>query len=441
MIPKLLIVQPSYYLSKNTRRVLKAKSRSVVNLSLPYLAALTPKGWDIKLVDELLDELDFNEPVDLVAISTWTQMSWRAYDIAAEFRNRRVPVIMGGPHIHFHHEEAGEHADSVGVGEGEEIWPRMINDAAAGRLQRIYKTEPLPLLRGLPLPRYDLMNLKPYGRFKTFSIQFSRGCPFKCDFCSERFYLGEAYRTRPPEEIVEEVKHCGSKLIFFADSNFAGNPAKAMELMEALIPLKIRWSTLWTSNLCLDRRFLDLAVRSGLLHVNIGLESIEPATLKGMNKHFNLTRRYREMFANMRERGISYSINFVFGWDGETSDVFRSTLEFLNEEKVPVAYFNILTPDKGTPVYARMLEQGRLVNIEELGRVPGQYCMIKPQNYTAGELERSIEQMYRKFYSYRSILFRLPPPTSMSSIASWVINVSQRRMAREGMTRNNFDAY
>jgi len=438
---RLLIIQPSCYRSRTAKTLLKAKKRSVVNLTLPYLAALTPEGWRIKLVDELLEEIDFNEPVDLVAISTWTQTSWRAYDIAAEFRKRGVKVVMGGPHIHFHSDEAARHADAVGVGEGETIWPQILEDAASGRLKEVYRGEPLAHLNGLPKPRYDLLNLKPYGFFKTFSVQFSRGCPFKCEFCSERFYLGEAYRTRPPEEVVDEIKHTGSKRIFFADSNFGGKPAKAMELMEALIPLKIRWSTLWTSNLCLDKRFLDLAARSGLLHVNIGLESIEPETLKGMNKRFNKVERYREMLQNLRERGISYSINFIFGWDGETRDVFRSTLEFLLCEKVPVAYFNILTPDKGTPLYDRMLEQGRLTNIDLLGRLSGQKCLIRPDRYTAQELEQSVEQMYGEFYSYRSMLSRLPPPISKSAIASWVINFSQRRMARDGMSQNNFDAY
>lgn len=413
----------------------------MVNLTLPYLAALAPQGWRIKLVDELLEDVDFDEPADLVAISTWTQMSWRAYDIAAEFRKRGVKVIMGGPHIHFHSEEAVAHADAVGVGEGETIWPRMLEDAAAGRLEKIYRSEALPDLKGLPKPRYDLLNLKPYGLFKTFSVQFSRGCPFKCEFCSERFYLGEAYRTRPAEEVVDEIKYTGSKRIFFADSNFAGKPAKAMELMEALIPLKIRWSTLWTSNVCLDKRFLDLAARSGLLHVNIGLESIEPETLKGMNKRFNKVERYREMLRNLRERGISYSINFIFGWDGERPDVFRSTREFLYQEKVPVAYFNILTPDKGTPLYDRMLEQGRLTNLDLLGRLPGQRCLIRPDRYSAEELEENVEQMYREFYSYRSMVSRLPLPTTQSAIASWVINFSQRRMARYQMHQNNFDAY
>ena len=441
MRPKLLIIQPSNYRSKTDLTVVKARKRSVVNLTLPYLAALAPKGWDIKLVDELLEDVNYDEPADLVALSTWTQTSYRAYDIAAEFRKRNVTVVGGGPHIHFHSEEASEHFDSVGVGEGEEIWPQMLNDAAAGRLQKIYKTEPLPHLEGFPLPRYDLLNLKPYGLFKSYSVQFSRGCPFKCDFCSERFYLGEAYRTRPSDEVVEEVKHCKSKLIFFADSNFGGKPSAAMELMEKLIPLKVRWSTLWTSNLCMDKRYLDLAVRSGLLHINIGIESIDPGTLGGMNKKFNQVRLYREMFDNLRSRGISFSLNFIFGWDGESADVFRSTLDFLTEEKVPVAYFNILTPDKGTPLYDRMKAEDRIINVEEVGRFSGQSVQIKPQGYTGDELQEGVNSMYQEFYSLRSMLSRLSAPVTTARMASWSMNFTQRKMAQSGLSENNFESY
>src|ERR1035438_8393749 len=130
---------------------------------------------------------------------------------------------------------------------------------------------------------------------RAFTVVSSRGCPFRCDFCSERFLLGDNYRCRPVPEVVEEIKHCRSSNILFGDSNFGGKRSHAMELMEALIPLKVRWSALWSSYLCNDVEFLDLAKRSGLLHVNIGIESLNPETLEGMNKRFNKAERYAEM--------------------------------------------------------------------------------------------------------------------------------------------------
>jgi radical SAM superfamily enzyme YgiQ (UPF0313 family) len=438
---KLLIIQPSHYRSKANRTIFKARRRSVVPLTLPYLAALTPPGWDNRLVDEQLEAVPFDEPWDLVALSVSTLTSYRAYDIADEFRKRKVPVISGGPHTFFHAEEAAEHCDAVGIGEAENIWPRMLEDAVQGRLNKVYQADLLPDLAGLPLPRYDLMDLRRYRPFRTFAVVSSRGCPFRCEFCSERFLLGENYRCRPVPEVIEEIKHCGSRSIFFGDSNFVGKRSHAMELMEAMVPLRLRWSALWPSYLCNDAPFLDLAQRSGLLHVNIGVESISSGTLAAMNKNFNKSQKYGEMLANLRRRGISFSLNFIFGWDGETRQALDETLKFLQEHKAPVAYFNILTPVKGTPFFDRMNEAGRVLNPQEIDRWPGQNCYIQPPYGTPESLERDVQQMYRSFYSLPSMLSRLPLPITQSNIASWVINFSQRRMAQSETLNNNFDDY
>lgn len=428
---KLQIIQPTHYISPSNRSLHRTKKRSVVNLTLPYLAALTPKDWEVTLVDEQLNDVDFNAPVDVVAISTWTMNSIRAYEIADEFRKRGVTVLMGGPHTFFHQEEAAEHCDAVGAGEGEIIWPLMLQDAAAGRLRKIYRSEEPHNLERLSLPRYELLDLKPYGFFKTFSVQSSRGCPFKCEFCSERLYLGENYRFRPIDDVVEEIRHARAKNILFADSNFAGHMPHAMELMEALVPLRIRWSALWSLHTCRNEAFLDLAQKSGVLHVNVGMESIDPETLASMNKKANKVSEYEKILAGLRKRGISYSLNFIFGWDTESEKVFSSTLEFLMKHKVPAAYFNILTPDKGTVLYDRMKAEDRLIKIDDMGRWPGDKCYIKPRNFTPDGLEGGIRKMYQDFYRYRSMLQRLPLPITMGNIASWVINFSQRKVGQE----------
>jgi radical SAM superfamily enzyme YgiQ (UPF0313 family) len=443
MSKRLLIVQPSHYHSKNDRTVFKSRSRSLVPLALPYLAALTPSDWDTTLIDEQVQDIDFDSRPDLVAITSWTVHSIRGYDVAQRFRDKGIPVVMGGPHVWFHPEEAAEHCDAIGIGEGEPIWSEMLRDAENGRLQKVYRAPQMPSIAGLPVPRWDLLNLRKYGPFKTFTLMSSRGCPMQCEFCSERLYLGGGFRVRPVEDVIEEIKHCGSKNIFFGDSDFGGKRAHAMKLMEAMIPLKLRWSALWTSFLCYDDEYMDLAQRSGLLHVNMGLESIDRETLKGMNKRFNKVEKYDEMLENLRKRGISYSLNFIFGWDNETPGVFSTTLNFLEERKVPVAYFNILCPEKGTMFYERMKEQDRILRLEDIGRFPGEFCHIKPKNFTAEELESNVQEMYLKFYSWKSMLHRLPMPVSQSSLASWIVNVSQRKLAQrsQGDNNNNFDAY
>jgi radical SAM superfamily enzyme YgiQ (UPF0313 family) len=440
---KLLIIQPSHYHSKKNRTVFKSRSRSLVPLALPYLAALTPPEWDATLVDEQIQDIDFDFPADLVAITSWTVHSIRGYDVARKFRDRGIPVVMGGPHIWFYPEEASEHCDAIAIGEGEPIWSQMLQDAANGRLQKVYRAPQMPSIAGLPVPRWDLLNLKKYGPFKTFTLMSSRGCPMQCEFCSERLYLGGGFRVRPVEDVIEEIKRCGSKNVFFGDSDFGGKRAHAMKLMEAMIPLKLRWSALWTSFLCYDDEYMDLAQRSGLLHVNMGLESISTETLKGMNKKFNKVDKYDLMLGGLRKRGISYSLNFIFGWDNETPAVFESTFDFLLREKVPVAYFNILCPEKGTMFYEKMKQEDRILRLEDIGRFPGEFCHIKPKNFSADEMEKNVQEMYLKFYSWKSMLQRLPAPFSQSNIASWIVNISQRKLAQRswGNYNNNFDAY
>jgi radical SAM superfamily enzyme YgiQ (UPF0313 family) len=438
---RLLIIQPSYYKSRKDRTVARARHRDLVPLPLPYLAALTPPDWDVRLVDELVAPVDFDAPVDVVAITTWTINSLRSYDLAAEFRRRGKIVMLGGPHTWFYGDEAAQHADAVAVGEGEVLWKQMLEDAAAGRLKNIYRSGRQSDLKGLPFPRYDLLDTRPYGPFKTFVVQSTRGCPFVCDFCSERLYLGTGFRCRPIPEVVDEIKRLPSRNIFFAESNFGGRPAYAMELMEAIAPLKVRWSTLWSLNLCSNRKFMDLAQRSGLLHVNIGMESLDQSTIESMRKRQNPTARYAEILRDFRRRGISYSLNFIFGWDTETKAVFDTTRDFLQREKVPVAYFNVLTPDRGTAYYDRMRKSNRILNEAEIGRFPGQVCHIRPSFCEPSELEREVQGLYREFYSLPSMLSRLPLPLTKAGIASWMLNISQRRMARTMSDNINFADY
>ena len=195
--------------------------------------------------------------------------------------------------------------------------------------------------------------------YSPFVIQQSRGCPYTCDFCAERRLNGDyGYRDRPPEEMVEEIRKCGGHHIFFAASQFVGHKARTMELLEALIPLKIRWSALFSPRFGLDAKFLDLAKRSGLLHVNMGIESISQNTLQAMHKTFNHSHSYEDMIENLNKRNISYSFNFVFGADADDEDIFPTTLKFLQEHKVPAAYFNVMAPLRGTPIYDRMKQRG-----------------------------------------------------------------------------------
>jgi len=212
-----------------------------------------------------------------------------------------------------------------------------------------------------------------------------------------------------------------------------------MELMERLISLRLRWSTLWNTNRVLDREFMRLAKKSGLLHVNMGVESIKPETVEGMKKQTTPVDRLGEVVRILRDLDISFSFNLIFGWDTDQPDHFRTTLDFLKQHKVHVAFFNVFSPHKGTRIYDRYLSEGRMRDLKNLGRWPGVIAQIHPRHFTAEELEENILWMYREFYAWPSLLRRLPFPLSKASAASWFMNLSQRKMFKGTVARTNFD--
>jgi len=441
-MPRLLITQATGYRYRGLRVPYKLRKRKLVGAVIPYLAALAPKEWKITLVDDATEKLDFNADVDVVAITIRTVTSFRGYEIADNFRRRGITVLMGGPHATFYAEEVAKHADAVCIGEAEEVFPKMLEDAAAGRLQKFYRRDQPACLRGMPAPRWDLLNPRKYVFYRPFVIQYSRGCPYVCDFCAERRLNGDfGYRSRPPAEVVEEIRKCGSRHIFFAASQFAGDTERAMELMEALIPLRIRWSTLFSAHYCLDERFMDLAQRSGMLHVNMGIESINQFTLKAMRKGFNKASEYSQVIHNLTKRDISYSLNFVFGDDTDDESVFDATLDFLLEHKAQTAYFNILVPLRGTPLHERFKEEGRLIDEENMERWPGLSCHFQPLRFSPDELVRRIMKIRRAFYSTGSAIRRLPVPYKEAHLASWNLHFLQRKVVTHFDSMRDFTEF
>ena len=433
------IIQPTHFAGQFDRRLYKSSRRALVPLTLPYLASLCPPDVEITLTDEQTRQLDFSKDYDLVLITSTILTSFRVYEIASQYRQRGIPVVIGGPHCTFYGDEALNHADAIAIGEGETTVPRIIADVAAGRLKKRYRPEGMHDLKGLPFPRYDLLDPSTISRIPTYAVQTTRGCPYRCHFCAERFHLGEQYRMRPVEEVVEEIRATGCRQIFFADSTFVGKRSRTMELMEAMIPLKIRWSTLWNVHRCLDRELMELARRSGLLHVNMGVESISAATLKDMNKKTTPADRISEVAAILNGLDISFSFNLIFGWDTDTLKDFDITLNFLLENRVHVAFFNVFSPHKGTAIYDEYLEAGRLIDPYNMGRWPGIIAEIYPMNYSPAELEQNVLRLYREFYSWPSMLARLPRPFTKSAMASWFMNLQERKLYSGKTHRANFD--
>jgi radical SAM superfamily enzyme YgiQ (UPF0313 family) len=409
---RILLVQPTTRYPDG--RLLRSKTRWLVGITLPYLAALTPKGIQVDLVDDRLSPIPYQRPYDLVGITATCATAERAYEIAAEFRGRGIPVVMGGFHVTLHPEEALEHCDAVVVGEAEAVWPQVLEDARVKRLQPRYQASEFHDLVGLPRPRLELVDYRRY-RVKIAPTQTSRGCPYHCAFCEVPIVYGHTYRRRPLGEVVEEIKAnvrvTGRKNIYFIDDNLTGHREYAKELFQALMPLEIRWSCLWTINTSRDEDLLDLAKKSGCSHVNIGIENVCQESIDSIDKLQNPVQEYEWLLGRLRERGIFYSLNLMFGLDGDHKELFAETLAFLKKVKAPMAFFNVATPRRGTPMWDQLNQEGRVHN-PDAEKYLGMVCNFVPMHMTPEECEAGVWQCFKEFYSFSSIWHRLLlPPT------------------------------
>ena len=217
---KLLLVQPSHF--DDDGNIFKSRKLLYPGLALPIVAALTPQDFDVRIVCEYFETIDFDAEVDLVAISAMTAQAPRAYQVAHRFKRRGVPVAMGGYHVSLFPDEAEPHCTSVCIGEAETTWPQLIEDFRKGphHLKKQYRSDELVDMDAIPTPRYDLLNMEGYT-LKAYPVQTTRGCPRRCDFCSVRVFYGNSYRHRPVERVVRDIKATGSKRIFFIDDNIA----------------------------------------------------------------------------------------------------------------------------------------------------------------------------------------------------------------------------
>jgi radical SAM superfamily enzyme YgiQ (UPF0313 family) len=372
------------------------------------LAGLTPGDVQIRFYDDRMEAIPFDEATDLVAISVETYTAKRAYQIASEFRQRRVPVVMGGFHATLCPEEVARFAEAVVCGEAEALWPRVVDDARHGRLEKFYRQSGRPSLAELK-PDRGIFRGKKY--LPIGLIEAGRGCHFKCDFCAVQTVFNSTQTRRPIDAIIaeiERVKH-DRKLFFFVDDNITSNLEQAKEFFRALIPLKVRWVSQSSINAAHDEEFLDLLVRSGCQGVLIGFESLNPANLKDMNKAFNTMRGgFEKALANLRRHHVRVYGTFIFGYDRDTPDSFAETVDFAREHALYIAAFNHLTPFPGTPLYSRLRDEGRLLYenwwLDErysYNRIP-----FQPRGMTPELLQRNCLEARRDFYSWPSIVRR-----------------------------------
>lgn len=409
-------------------------------LAPAYLAALAPDDVSVVFYDDRIECIPYDDPTDLVAISIETYTARRAYQIATEYRRRGVPVVMGGFHATLVPEEVMNYAEAVVVGEAESSFPRLLADFRAGRMRRLYRAEGRADLRDITPDRSIFAGKRylPLGLVET-----TRGCTFQCEFCAVSSFYHASQIPRPVENVVAEIETLrqSRKLFFFVDDNFACRRAEAKRLFEALIPLKIRWVSQGSITMAYDEELLALMKRSGCQGVLIGFESLDPETLREMNKGFNRFKGgYEEALRRLNRHGLRLYATFLFGYDRDTPESFVRTVDFCRRHKFFMAAFNHLLPFPGTPLYTKLESEGRLRWDEwwlaedyRYGQVPFRSAL--PPEMLAAECLRA----RKRFYGVSSMFYRSFDRTNSGTLfmwqAFWVINWMLRGEAsqRDGM--------
>lgn len=380
-------------------------------LGFMYLAAYTPREVEVRLINENLEHIDFAELPDLVGITTMTATAAHAYEIADRYRELGVKVVLGGIHASLLPEEALEHADSVVVGEAETIWPNVIADADASRLEPIYRVEGFFDFKRPRLPRRDILN--PKGYWLPNAVQTARGCPHNCSFCSVTVFNGRRLRMRELDNVLAEVESLPRsslfrrKMIAFVDDNIGAKPSRAKELFKALIPMKISWGSQACVTFANDEELVALAAESGCRLLLVGFETLSPQALAEIGKRQNKVEQYENALRVFRKYGIFVLGTFILGLDSDDESVFANTLEFAVRNKLVLAQFGMLSLFPGTRLYRQLLDENRVEPHFWFSPVWENRAVFEPKNMSRETLCGNTYQMGRSFYSYRSILKRL----------------------------------
>jgi len=391
--------------SPESRRLRRGRLIQFPQLTMPWIAGLTPSDHTVSHTDEIVDRVRFDVQADLVAITAATPSALHAYRLARAFRRRGVPVVIGGPHATALPHEAARHADAVAVGEAEDTWPRILDDAVRRKFEPVYVSTRRAPLAGMPAPRWDLIRGRRYGKSVTIA---TRGCPHRCDYCSIPLLYGPGtVRYRPIDEVVREVATSPTRAVVFWDDNIGANPRYAKELFQALTPLNKWWTSQCTANAARDEEFIALAARSGCKALFLGFESISQESLQSTNKAHNCVADYRRIIANLHRHGVAVHLGVMFGFDEDDVGIFRQTAAFLDAACVDVATISMVVPMPGTPTFDRLRADNRILTTDWSRYDGKKHCVFEPARMSPRELEAGTEWVARQFYSPRSIARRL----------------------------------
>jgi len=384
-------------------------------LSLLSVAAESPDDADIKIVDEQIEDIPWNADVDLVGITCMTAVAPRAYEIAQHFRQRGIPVVLGGMHPTLCPNEAIRHADAIVVGDAEGVWQKVLVDASRGCLQGIYRNERPPSLARLKRPPRQLLSAQKYATINA--VQATRGCPHGCDFCAIAAFNGRTQRQRPVEEVIAEIEDLPGRTFIFVDDNLTADCEYARSLFSALKPLRKRWVTQSTLAITKDPELVRLMAESGCIGLFVGLETFAEGNLASVNKTCHRVEEYRQAIRLLHRHGIAVEAGIVFGFDGDSPEVFRQTLEMLDDLEVDMIQASIFTPLPGTP-RAKLLA-GRVFD-REWANYDFHHVVFQPANMRPSDLQVGHDWVSRQFYSpwriFRRLFRHLRRPRALASL-------------------------
>lgn len=398
-------------------------------LGLLTVAGLTPEWAEVELTDEAVQPIDFSWPADLVGLTATTAAACRAYAIAREYRERGVPVVMGGMHASALPDEALEHVDAVVVGEAEPVWGQLLEDFRRGQMKRLYRARGFSDLAHLPPPAWHLID--PANYLIPVSAATSRGCPHRCAFCSVSVFFGRQYRHRPLDEVVRELQSAPPGLLALVDDNLMANRQYADSLLTRLRELGRTWAAQVSTTVRKTPELLEKAAKTGCRAMFLGLESISRANLKAVGKGFNAVSRYRELVRRMQDLGISVIGSFMFGLDEDGPDVFERTAEFVTEAGIDVPQYSILTPLPGTALYSQLRRENRITE-RDWSLYDGSHATYLPRNLTPEQLEEGLCWIYEQTYSWKNIVRRLARPLRPLTAA---MNAAYRRRVRAWLAK------
>lgn len=424
---KIILISPKGPLYRHRGGSFK-KSLRYAPLTLTTLAALVPSDMEaeVSIIDEGISEIPNQLDADLIGMTVITGSAKRSYILAEQFKKQGITVVLGGPHVTLLPDEAAEHADAIVTGYAEQTWPQLLRDFQAGSLKSRYVQNIDLDLSNMPFPHRHLL---PKGSYITQNVfEATRSCKHACDFCVAPTAWGRTPYQKPVADVVADIKYCNAKKLIFIDLNLISDRDYAMALFEALIPLKVRWFGLSTILITKDDELLEMACQSGCSGLLIGFESISGHNLKDSKKGFNKPEQYKDAIQKLHDRNISVMGCFVFGLDGDTTEVFKETAEFINDANIDLPRFAVATPFPSTPLYQRLEKEKRILT-KDWELYDGQHVVFQPKGMSVQELQKGHEWAWRYTYRFRSIGKRLAG-SRVQPVLGLMSNLGYRYYAR-----------